>query len=233
MVFSDTMEDSLVAWEREEVRAHPGFGFYPHTVWNTLETMVQVLYSTYHLSSTIQRYLYYPSSTKQIHFTVAQYSFLFCSSTNRLRSQMGNQFLSLPLLSIFLYSWKIPNSFLLHVLLCITTYCTITTDAFLYHAPFSLTSPFHCGSLVLQIVFDLSINNQTDHKWETSSFVWLFSRKMSAPSFQLFFQVFTTLDFKPVPSFYLFFQAFKYPRKEIPNQLLSLHVLSIYHYSRF
>ena len=114
-----------------------------------------------------------------------------------------------------------------------TTYCTITTDAFLYHSPFSLTSPFHCGSLVLQIVVDLSINNQTDHKWETSSFVWLFSRKMSAPSFQLFFQVFTTLDFKPVPSFYLFFQAFKYSRKEISNHLLSLHVISIYHYSRF
>ena len=46
-MFSDTMEDSLVAWEREEVRAHPGFGFYPHTVWNTLETMVQVLFTAY------------------------------------------------------------------------------------------------------------------------------------------------------------------------------------------
>ena len=54
-----------------------------------------------------------------------------------------------------------------------TTYCTTTTDAFLYHAPFSLTSPFHCGSLVLQIVVDLSINNQTDHKWETMQFICL------------------------------------------------------------
>ena len=43
MVFSDTMEDSLVAWDKEEVKAHAGFGFYPTTVWNTLENMVQVI----------------------------------------------------------------------------------------------------------------------------------------------------------------------------------------------
>jgi hypothetical protein len=45
MVFSDTMEESLVAWEREEVHAHAGFGFYPDTVWETLENMVQVLHT--------------------------------------------------------------------------------------------------------------------------------------------------------------------------------------------
>ena len=118
-MFSDTMEDSLVAWEREEVRAHPGFGFYPHTVWNTLETMVQVLY--------IPLILYHPEIL--ILFIINQTNPFHC----------GSVFL---LILFFNQSFKITNgkpvsfftsSFKLSLLLKDTQFFPFTCSFMYYH----------------------------------------------------------------------------------------------------